>query len=151
MAEDKLGASDWPLPRMHFQVQFGDGVSGEFSEVSGLDVESEVIEYRHSDAPQFATIKMPGLLKRTNVTLKRGIMTAGDGVWDWIMAIKMNTLARQQVTITLLGENGTPAMGWRLTNAYLSKTEMPALEAEDDQIAIERIEIAHEGIEILNS
>jgi phage tail-like protein len=150
MAGDMPGASDWPLPRMHFQVQFGDSASGEFSEVSGLDVESEVIEYRHSDAPHYATIKMPGLLKRSNITLKRGNMTAGDGVWDWVMAIKMNTLARQQVTITLLDENGMPAMGWRLTNAYLSKIEMPPLEADEDRIVIERIEIAHEGIEILN-
>ena len=62
---------DYPLPRFHFQVDWG-GAKISFTEVTGLVMEREKIEYRHSDSKDFNKIAMPGLVKNNNITLKRG-------------------------------------------------------------------------------
>jgi phage tail-like protein len=65
----------WPLPAFHFEVTIGatDGLKGAFSEVTGLNSETQVIEYRHGNSPVYTPIKMPGITKVGNVTLKSGI------------------------------------------------------------------------------
>ena len=62
----------WPLPKFYFQVKLGD-TEVAFQEVSGLDIEAQIIEYRHGNSPEFSTIKMPGIKKVGNVTLKKGV------------------------------------------------------------------------------
>ena len=64
-------AQQYPLPRFHYQVDWG-GVKISFTEVTGMDQQVEVIEYRHSDSKDFSKIKMPGMRKYSNITLKRG-------------------------------------------------------------------------------
>lgn len=76
MADDGSAPSQpiWPLAKFYFQVDgLGGGVGNYFNEVSGLDTETQVIEYRHGNSQNFSTIKMPGLQKVGNVTLKKGI------------------------------------------------------------------------------
>jgi phage tail-like protein len=63
--------NDYPLVKFHFQVEWG-GTKIGFSEVSGLNVETEPIEYRHGASPEFSKVKMPGMQKYGNITLKRG-------------------------------------------------------------------------------
>mgnify|MGYP001804838086 CR=1 FL=1 len=64
--------SNWPLPKFYFMVDWGDQTDIAFQEVSGLDTESQPIEYRHGNSPKFSTIKMPGMIKSGNVTMKKG-------------------------------------------------------------------------------
>lgn len=97
----------WPLPKFYFQVNIGD-TNGSFQEVSGLDVEAQVIEYRHGNSPEFSTIKMPGIKKFSNVTLKKGVFKDDTSFWDWFNKIQMNTIERLTVTISLLDETGAP-------------------------------------------
>ena len=52
----------WPIPKFYFQVKWDSEVM-QFQEVSGLDTETQPIEYRHGDSPQFSVINMPGLKK----------------------------------------------------------------------------------------
>ena len=61
----------YPLPKFHFSVDWG-GTNIGFTEVSGLDVETEVIEYRQGASPEYSKIKMPGMQKFSTITLKRG-------------------------------------------------------------------------------
>ena len=63
--------TDYPLPKFHFQVQWG-GTRIGFTEISGLDVETEVIEYRDGASPEYSKMKIPGMQKFGNVTMKRG-------------------------------------------------------------------------------
>jgi phage tail-like protein len=140
----------WPMPKFHFEVRWGAAVM-HFQEVSGLDAESQPIEYRHGDNPQFSVIKMPGLIKGGNVTMKKGVFKSDNRFWDWVHQIKINTFQRQQVTISLLDETGAPTMVWTLTNAWPTKVAGTDLKAQGNDVAVECIEVVHEGITVSNA
>lgn len=122
-----------------------------FQEVSGLDAQSEEIKYRHGDSPEFSAIKMPGMKKVGNVTMKKGTFKSDNKFWDWFNEIKMNTIKRHPVTISLLDETGSPTMVWTLTNAWPTKITGTNLKAEGSEVAIETLEIVHEGLTIATS
>lgn len=152
MAEDGSAQSTsvWPIPKFYFQVKWGDKEFS-FQEVSGLDVESQPIEYRHGNSPQFSTIKMPGIIKSSNVTMKKGVFKSDNNFWDWFSEIKMNTITRKTVTISLLDEAKKPTMVWTLANAWPTKITATDMKSDSNEVAIESIEIAHEGLTISNS
>ena len=142
-------ASVWPLPKFHFKVMWND-VQMSFQEVSGLDAQSEEIKYRAGDSSVFSVVKMPGLIKYGNVTMKKGIFKGDNKFWEWFKKIKMNTIERTMVTISLLDEEGSETMVWTLKNAWPTKVTGTDLKAEGNEVAIESIEIVHEGLEIKN-
>ena len=152
MADDGSAQSTtvWPLPKFYFQVKWDSNVMS-FQEVSGLSTETQQIEYRHGDNPVFSTIKMPGIKKFGNITMKKGVFKSDNKFWDWYNQIKMNTIKRIPVTISLLDEAGKPTMVWTLTNAWPTKITGTDLKAEGNEVAVESIEIAHEGLTIANS
>jgi phage tail-like protein len=152
MADDgsEQSSTAWPTPRFHFQVEWDTEVMS-FREVSGLDVESRPIEYRSGDSREFSVVKMPGIKKFGNVTMKRGIYKSDIRFWDWFNQIKMNTIACLPVTISLLDETGAPTMVWSLANAWPTKITGTDLKSVGNEVEIESIEIAHEGITIANS
>jgi len=139
----------YPLPVFHFTVQWG-GTRIGFSEVSGLTQENQAIEYRDGSFPEYSSIKMPGLRKFSNVTLKRGIVKADNEFFKWLSTIKLNQVERRDVVISLLNEEHTPVMTWKIHNAFPVKVEGPGLKASGNEVAIESIEIAHEGLELQN-
>lgn len=149
MADDGSTQSEtvWPLPKFFFQVKWGDQEMS-FQEISGLDMEAQPIEYRHGDSKEFSVIKMPGIKKTGNVTMKKGIFKSDNKFWDWFNEIKMNTIKRLPVTISLLDEQGAPTMVWSLTNAFPSKVTGTDLKSDGNEVAIETIEIVHEGLSI---
>ncbi len=139
----------WPLPKFHFQVKWDAEVMS-FQEVSGLDMEAQMIEYRHGDSKEFSTVKMPGIKKFGNVTMKKGVFKSDNKFWDWFNEIKMNTIKRKPVTISLLDEEGGATMVWTLANAWPTKITGTDLKSDGNEVAIESIEIAHEGLTIAN-
>ncbi|NVJ45808.1 MAG: phage tail protein [Cytophagia bacterium] len=142
----------WPMPKFRFTVDWGTIAQNiAFQEVSGLEAETQIIEYRASNSTQFSTIKMPGIAKYGNVTMKRGIFVKDNSFWNWYNQIKMNTIARQTVTIKLLDESGNPTMVWTLTNAWPTKISGTDLKSDGNEVAVDTIEIAHEGLTIANS
>jgi phage tail-like protein len=151
MADDgsSQSTSVWPMPKFYFQVKWDSEVMS-FQEVSGLDIQSEEIKYRHGDSPEFSVIKMPGMKKVGNITMKKGIFKSDNKFWDWFKQIKMNTIKRLPVTISLLDEEGNATMVWTLTNAWPSKITGTDLKSEGNEVAIETIEIVHEGLTIAN-
>jgi phage tail-like protein len=151
MADDGSAQSKeiWPLPKFFFQVKWGDKEMS-FQEVSGLDIEAQPIEYRHGNSKAFSTISMPGIKKAGNVTMKKGIFKSGNEFWDWFKKIKMNTIERLTVTISLLDESSEPTMVWTLANAWPTKITGTDLKSDGNEVAIETIEIAHEGLTIAN-
>jgi phage tail-like protein len=152
MADDGSAQSKtvWPMPKFYFQVNWESTVMS-FQEVSGLDIESQPIEYRHGDSKEFSVIKMPGLKKFGSVTVKKGVFKADNKFWDWFNQIKMNTIKRVPVTISLLDEAGSPTMVWTLQNAWPTKITGTDLKSDGNEVAVETIEIAHEGLTITNT
>jgi phage tail-like protein len=151
MADDGAAqsATVWPMPKFYFQVKWDANVMS-FQEVSGLDIQSEEIKYRHGDSPEFSVIKMPGMKKFGNITMKKGIFKGDNKFWDWLNQIKMNTIKRVPVTISLLDEAGAPTMVWTLANAWPTKITGTDLKSEGNEVAVESIEIVHEGLTISN-
>jgi len=133
--------------KFYFSVQLDDGEPVKFAEVSGLEDNSRPVEYRHGDSPSFYPIKMPGLGKVGNVTMRRGVVADDSAFWKWLSEVKMNKITRRTVTIRLLGEGGAPARVWVLQNAWPTKITGPALNAKGNEVMIELLELANETIE----
>ncbi len=152
MADDGSTQSTtvWPLPKFYFQVKWDSQVMS-FQEVSGLDIEAQTIEYRSGDSPVFSVMSMPGIKKSGNVTMKKGVFKSDNKFWDWFTQIKMNTIKRLPVTVSLLDEAGAPTMVWTLANAWPAKISGTDLKSDGNEVAIETIEIAHEGITVDNA
>lgn len=150
---DNQGADNatWPLTKFRFEVDFGAELKGiAFQEVSGMDAESQVIEYRKGNKPGFSTKKMPGITKYGNITMKRGLFINNNAFWNWYQQIKMNTITRQIVIIKLLDGIGNVTMQWTLHNAWPTKITSTDMKSDGNEVAIDTIEIAHEQMIISN-
>ncbi len=140
----------YPLPVFHFQVEWGGSTIG-FSEVSGLTIEVQPIEYRDGVSPQYSVIKMPGIPKYSNITLKRGVVAADNEFFAWLNTTKLNTVERRDLIISLLNEEHEPTMSWKIINAFPVKVEGPGLKSTGNEVAIETLELAHEGLSVENN
>ena len=149
MADDgsAQSAATWPLVKFAFQVKWDDAELI-FQEVTGLSSETQVIEYRGGSSKTYSTVKMPGIQKFGNVTLKKGIFKGDKALWDKYGLIKMNTYKRSTIVISLLDEAQAVAMSWTLLNAFPSKITVTDMKADGNEVAVETLELAHEGLSI---
>jgi phage tail-like protein len=135
MADDRYGEQGGRLPPASgFSVQFGDGLSGTFAEVSGLTADGDAVDYREGQ-----------------VTLRHGIFVGAAELLKILREVAVDLIdpSKRQVTIGLLDPNGRPAMTWTLNNAWPTKFTGPELNAEGNEIAIEELVLAHEGLELI--
>ncbi len=142
----------YPLPKFHFEVKWGGNRFG-FTEVTGLDFETEVIEYREGNLPTYNKTKQPGLTKYTDVTLKRGIVLNDLEFFnEWVKTAmfqehgEINKYFRRTVTISLLNEEHNPVIVWTLLRAWPSKIQSTDLKADGNEVAIETLTFVHEGL-----
>src|SRR5262245_16604997 len=112
--------AEYPLPKFHFKVEWGGSKVG-FTEVPGLDVSNDVIEYRDGASPEYSKIKMPGMRKFSNITLKRGTFKGDNDFFNWLNTISLNTVERRDLTISLLNEEHSPVVVWKVKNAFPTK------------------------------
>jgi phage tail-like protein len=140
--------AQYPIPKFHFQVQWG-GTRIGFTEVTGLDMQLEAIEYREGSSPQYSKIKMPGLHKFSNITLKRGTFSGDVEFYSWLKTVNLNTIERRDLVISLLNENHEPVISWKAINAWPVKVQASDLKADGNEVAIETLELAHEGLDIV--
>ncbi|SRR6266487_606641 len=152
MADDPK--KTYPLPKFHFQLDWG-GTRIGFTEVSGLDFETKVIEYREGSSPLFNKGKQPGLTEYKNITLKRGTF---DGDFEFFEQWKKTNMFqegkekfRRDVTIRLLNEEHKPVISWSVAKAWPTKITSTDLKADASEIAIETMELAHEGLTIVEA
>jgi phage tail-like protein len=141
--------AQYPLPAFHFTVSWNGKRAG-FTEVTGLNQENQAIEYRDGSFPEYSSIKMPGLRKFSNIVMKRGVVKSDNDYSKWLSTIKLNTVERRDLVISLLNEEHQPVVTWKVHNAFPVKVEAPQLKATGNEVAIESIEIAHEGLEVQN-
>jgi phage tail-like protein len=139
--------ANYPLPKFHFQVEWAGARIG-FTEITGLTLETEVIEYREGNSPEYNKLKMPGLHKFSNITMKRGTFAGDNDYYIWYNTVKLNTIQRRDITISLLNENHEPVVVWKVKSAWPIKVQSADLKADANEAAIESIEVAHEGLVI---
>jgi phage tail-like protein len=136
-----------PFGAFNFLVEIDGVTTTSFSEVSGLDAEIEPIEYRTGDEDTTVR-KIPGLRKYSNITLKRGF-TPDLSLWNWMKQGLGGKVMRANMSITLLDGARQPVLRWNVREAWPCKWEGPDLNAKGNDIAIETLEICHEGIELV--
>lgn len=135
----------YPHARFRFKIEIDGLEAGGFSEVTGFDASIDVIEYREGDMTAETPLKVPGLKKYGNITLKQG-MTDSRVMYDWLASGLTGEVERKTVTLTLLNETQAPAASWQIINAWPTKYTAPDFNATSSEIAIETIELAHEGM-----
>ena len=137
-----------PFKGFNFIVSI-DGMSGSaaFSEVSGLGTDGDVVEYREGTDKSLWTRKLTGLRKHAHITLKRG-QTSNLDLWAWRKNILDGTPDRRSGTITLLDEQQKSVLFWKFSNGWPVKYDGPSLSAKGNDVAIETLEIVHEGLDI---
>lgn len=136
-----------PLRSFNFELVIDGVPSGAFSEVSGLTSEGDAVDYREGTDLQMNVRKLVGLRKYSNITLKRG-HTQDASLWQWYANIANGVPDRRDVTIVLLNEERRPVLRWHAENAWINKIEGPALKASGNEVAMESVELVHEGLTI---
>ena len=133
-----------PYGKFRYKVEIDGLEAGGFSEASGFDASIDVIEYREGDMVQ-TPMKLPGLKKYGNITLKKGVADSMV-MYEWMIAGVEGEVERKTITITILDETETATASWQVINAWPAKYTAPDFNATSSEIAIESIEIAHEGM-----
>lgn len=142
-------ANTYPLAKFHFRVEWGGERLG-FTEVTGLDMQVEAIEYREGSSPEYSKIKMPGMHKFSNITLKRGSVAGDSDFYKWVNTINLNQAERRDVIISLLNETHSPVLSWKAKNTFPVKLQASDLKADGNEVAIETLELAHEGLSLVS-
>jgi phage tail-like protein len=137
-----------PFPACNFIVEIDGVTKAGFMEVTGLEVEIAAIDYREGADKPLTVRKLPGLVKYNNIVLKRGL-TLDHSLWDWIKSVVNGNVQRTTVSITLLDDQRQPAVRWVVREAWPSKWEGPNLNAQGNTVAIETLEITHEGLDLV--
>lgn len=133
-----------PYAGFNIRVEI-DGVAvAAFMECSGLASETTVIEYRQ--AGDAGVRKLPGITKYSPITLKRGL-TTDRSLWEWRKAIVNGTVDRRDGHVVLLDAAQNEVARWSFHDAWPSKWIGPVLNAQSNEVAIETLELVHEGLD----
>jgi phage tail-like protein len=138
------GARNDPYESFNFTVEIDGVTTAGFSEVSGLDTETDIVNYRNGDHENTLT-KLPGLKKFPNITCKRGF-TKDTALWDWRKKVMDGQTERKSGAIVLHDESNKPVLRWSFKEGWPCKLSGPSLNAKNNEVAIETLEIAHEGL-----
>src|SRR5258708_5572718 len=138
------GSRNDPFAAFNFLVEI-DGITvAGFSECSGLSTENDVIEYREGTETQTVR-KIPGLHKYTNIVMKRGY-TNDKQLWNLRKQVIDGKTQRKSGSIVLQDESRKEALRWNFSQGWLKKWDGPTFNAKTNEVAIEMMEIAHEGL-----
>lgn len=138
-----------PLLKFSFLVEWGGERVG-FTEVTGIESSTEMIEYREGASPVAYKQKMPGMLTFSNLTLKRGTFALDSDFHRWFSTHQFNETERRDLTIKLLNEALEPVMTWRAMNCFVLKYTASELKADANEVAVESIEVATEAISLMD-
>jgi phage tail-like protein len=133
-------------PSCRFYVEVDSKKEAVFTEVSGLSMEMTLEDIEEGGNNEFVH-RMPGRCKVGNLTLKRG-MTASNDFLQWSIKVAQGTIEKKHVSVVLYNVDGTEAMRWNFDNAYPVKWSGPQFKADDAAVALETIELAHEGMKV---
>lgn len=134
-----------PYRGYNFILEIDNIPKGAFSEVGGLTADGDSVDYREGTDMQPNVRKLSGLRKFVNLSLKRGY-TQDRSLWQWYVNIMNGIDDRRNVTIVLLNERRQAVLRWHAENAWINKIEGPSLKASSNDVAMESLELVHEGL-----
>ena len=138
---------DDPYLNFNFLVEIDGVEAGGFSEVELPSAEVQVVEYREGADRQSSARQLPGRVSFGRLVLRRGF--AGDAtLFEWWQSIAEGALDRRNVRIVLLDEARNPVATWQVRRAWPAKLETSDLNALGNDVVIETLELAHEGLRL---
>lgn len=142
--------SAYPLTKFYFGVDIGDDKRMNFQEVTGLEMTRDKAEIRHGLDPGFVKRQIPGMKTFGELTLKRGTMANDITFFNWWNGTEQGlNPERRDVVINLLNPKGQTVMSWSVVNAFPTKLTSTDLNAQNNEVAIETLVLAHEGITMI--
>jgi phage tail-like protein len=133
-----------PFRAYNFLVEIDGITRAGFRECSGLDTTQDPIDYREGGEALHVR-KLPGLVKFSNISLKRGITDDAE-LWEWRKKSMEGNVERKNGSIILLDDTGAEKIRWNFVAGWPSKWSGPTFNATGNEVAIESLEIAHEGV-----
>ena len=141
----------YPFKNFRYKVEFNGTEAAGFSEVSGADISVDVIEYREGNEVRTTPRKLAGLTKYGNITLKWGVVGSME-MMEWLHTVASDNtsgptgIERKTITIKLLDDTGADGPSWEIINAWPTHYTAPDLNGLGGEVAIETLEICHEGV-----
>lgn len=140
-----MATENYPVPGFHFQVEWQGSRIG-FTEVSGLSMEVQPIEYREGNNPNYFPGKMSGMWKfGGTLSLKRGMFRGDNEFAQWLTNVSLNKPERRTIQVKLLDETHNPIFTWTVFNAFPSKIDQPGLKSTGNEVAIESLDVTYES------
>jgi phage tail-like protein len=136
-----------PYGHFNFVVTLGSGAEAGFQEVSGLAMETTAAEYRAGAGPEKSVTKVSGINKASEVTLKRGVVSAS-ALEEWTRDLREGDPRARNVTIRLTNQNGSPAASWKVIGARIIKHTSGPLNARGTDVAMEELVLGYERLEV---
>lgn len=137
-----------PFRNTRFLLEIDGIAKAGFKEVTIPESNTEIVEYREgTDRP--TARKLSTLAAHGNLTLKWGVTTDAIALYEWWQLVEQGKTdsARRQIAIVLLDEEGQPGPRWEFRDAWCRQYDAPDLDATGNEVAIESMEIVHEGME----
>lgn len=136
-----------PYRSSRFKLEIQGIVQAGFSECTGFDTTTDVVEYREGNDPSSSMRKLPSTTKYSNITLKWGLSDSKE-LFDWRKQVIEGNIkdARRNISIVVLDELGQEKIRWNFVNAWPSKYDPADLNAKGNDVAIETMELVHEGM-----
>ena len=137
-----------PRSRIHFTVEWGERTIANCTAVSGLEIDHELSTYRTGVSKEYGDRKSPGRPRYRNIRLQRYITPGDNEFYEWINTIRLDTVERRNLTISLLDEEHEPFTIWKVKNAFPVRLIGPELDATGTEPATETLELCHEGLTV---
>ncbi len=133
-----------PASPIHFVVEWG-GTRVGCTRVSGLEIAHDVVAYREGSSPEYGDRTMPGRPRYANLVLERGVTPGDNEFYEWVNTVRLGTVERRNVTVSLLDAEHDPTVVWKVKNAWPVRLAGPTLDSRGNGVATETLELAHEG------
>ncbi len=133
-----------PYMSFHFLLEIENLIKGGFTKMSGLQVETEIEDFREGGENDFIHT-LPTATKYQNVILERGVID--HALWDWHRKVRNGNIERKTVWVVILDQQGNEAVRWSFKQAWPIRWQGPELKADSNTVAVESIELVHQGIE----
>ena len=136
-----------PFAGYSFRVEIDGITRAGFRNCSGLDTSQTAGTYREGTDQGMTVRKLPGLITYSDITLSRGI-TSDSELWQWRQTVMSGEADRRNLSIVLMNDKGEDAIRWNVRNCWPTKWTGPTLDATSDEVAIEELNLTHEGFEV---
>lgn len=136
-----------PYKNFMYRLEIDGIAQAGFSEVVIPEASAEVIEYREGNEPSMVR-KLPGRISYDNLILKWGLTGSGE-LYNWWKAVMEGNIIRRNISIVIMDDKKTDAVRWNISNAWPAKYKPSDLDAKGKETAIEKLELAIEGIELV--